>query len=185
MARHILRPCYTAPVPPDLSEPVVIVPYDPSWPARFEALRAELVAALPGLFVEVEHFGSTSVPDLAAKPVIDLLAAVRTLADAERAAPVLASLGYAYVPEYNEAMPERRYFRRPHRGPHEAHLHVYEAAEFRARPERRFRDHLRSHPEEAAAYGALKCALVEQHRNDRAAYTAAKSTFILAVTARS
>ena len=162
---------------------VVIVDYDPRWAAVFAAEKALIEGATGATFVQIEHVGSTAVPGLAAKPVIDIIAAVRRLEDAEAACESLASIGYRYVPEYTASMPERRYFRKGTRGVSTHHLHVYAAEEFARRPERRFRDYLRTHPEVAAEYAALKRALAAGLGHDRAAYTDAKTEFVMRVSA--
>src|SRR5439155_192774 len=96
--------------------PVVIADYDPAWPARFEDERALILQTCgDGPFVRIEHMGSTAVPGLAAKPVIDVMPGLRSLDDAPPLVPALESLGYEYVPEwerpnpFDEGMPFRRY----------------------------------------------------------------------------
>jgi GrpB-like predicted nucleotidyltransferase (UPF0157 family) len=167
-------------VPP----PVIIVEYDPRWPAQYEAERDVIVAAVGDWIVAIEHVGSTAVPGLGGKPIIDIMPAVRRLMDAERCIQPLASVGYEYVPEYNEIMPERRYF---HKGPPEArtfHLHVVErTSEFWER-HLLFRDFLRGHPEEAQEYYLLKKELAARFGRDREGYTEAKTAFIEGIVAR-
>jgi len=92
---------------------IVIVDYEAQWPAAFEAERAKLAAALGENVVAVEHIGSTSIEGLAAKPIIDIMIAVRSLADADAHCiePIVA-LGYEYCPQFEAMMPYRRYFRR-------------------------------------------------------------------------
>ena len=120
-----------------------VVPHDPRWAGLAEAARAELA----GLFAAVEHIGSTAVPGLAAKPVIDLMACVQAL-------PGPAPAGYALV---ETGMAERLFYVRD--GDPPCHLHVVTEASWPARNERILRDHLREHPADAARYAALKLAL--------------------------
>jgi len=108
-----------------MPRPVVLVPHDPAWAARAEGLVAELDAAVPGVFGAVHHMGSTAIPGVAAKPVIDLLAEVEALAALEGARGALAGLGWRWRGE--NGLAGRRYFTRddPETGTRAAHLHVY------------------------------------------------------------
>lgn len=160
---------------------VSVVAYDAAWPARFAALAARIAAAFaepPAIPVRLEHVGSTAVPGLAAKPVVDLDAVVAP-ADVGRAIARLASLDYVH--RGDQGVPGRAAFRPP---PDEARHHLYVcAADAPAyRDHVRFRDYLRAHPAIAADYGALKQALAARHADDRDAYQAAKSAFITAIT---
>lgn len=155
---------------------VHVVPYDPEWPRRFERERAVLETIFTGLGVAIEHVGSTAVPGLAAKPVIDMMLGVSRLDDVDARVPALEAAGYEYAPEYEVALPERRYFRRPVNGPRRFHLHcVIKDGAFWVR-HLAFRDHLRAHPPTAAAYHRLKVELAA--RDGKQAYAARKSPFI-------
>lgn len=158
--------------------PIEVVPYDPHWPALFEIASRVIRAAIGEFITGIEHIGSTAVPGLAAKPVIDILISVHSLADAPRFLPPLAPLGYAYVPKHEDVFPERRYLHRIVDGQHTHHLHIVESGSEFYRVQLLFRDYLRAHPQAAAEYAALKYRLAEQHRHDREAYTDGKSTFI-------
>lgn len=162
---------------PDLI-PIEVVPYDARWPALFEQASREISAVIGEYLTGIEHIGSTAVPGLAAKPVIDILIGARSLADAPRFLPPLAPLGYAYIPEHENVFPERRYLHRIVGGQHTHHLHIVEPASEFYRVQLLFRDHLRAHPQAAAAYAALKFQLAERYCHDREAYTDAKSAFI-------
>ncbi len=132
----------------------------------------------------VEHVGSTAVPNLAAKPIIDIMVGIRTLADAPFVVEPLASIGYEYVPKYEVTMPERRYF---HKGPAMArthHLHMVEPTSEFWKRQLAFRDYLRAHPDVAEQYARLKQALAVQYQWDRSGYTDAKTEFILGVIAQ-
>ncbi len=164
-----------------MMERVVLAPYDPQWPLRFARERAALEAALAGAGAVIEHIGSTAVPGLVAKPVIDLMLGVPDLAEATRRIAALEAEGYEYVPAYERQIPERRYFRKPWRGPRAYHLHaVVEGGRLWTR-HLAFRDHLRAHPESAAAYAELKRELAS--RCNKIEYTDAKRPFIDAVLA--
>ena len=105
-----------------------IVNYDPRWPRRFKEEKARILAAIGPWARSVEHVGSTAVPGLAAKPIIDILVGLRSLEDAKECITRLEAIGYEYIPEYEAIRPERRYFRK---GPTESrthHLHMVETS---------------------------------------------------------
>jgi GrpB-like predicted nucleotidyltransferase (UPF0157 family) len=158
-----------------MTDLLVVVDYDPIWPALFAELRAPMAVALGEVAVALEHVGSTAVPGLAAKPIIDLDVAIHTEADLPTAIGRLASLGC--TPEGDLGIPGRVAFTRP---PQTARHHLYvctlECPEFRRHL--LFRDYLRMHPETAAAYAALKHQLAVRYRTQRDAYTEAKGSFI-------
>lgn len=158
---------------------IVIVPYDANWPRRFEEERAVLASVFAGSGAVVEHIGSTSVPGLGAKPVIDVMVGVVALSDVEGRMPALEDAGYEYVQKYEAQLPERRYFRKPRTGSRAFHVHcVVKGSEFWVR-HLAFRDYLREHPASAAAYDELKRDLAA--RVTKADYTDAKSPFIESV----
>ncbi|WP_280261919.1 GrpB family protein [Nocardia wallacei] len=152
-----------------------VVPYDPEWPRRANAAIAELTTALPGLFREIEHLGSTSVPGLAAKPIIDLMAAVDDLDVAVDREHTLAALGYHRA---DNGMPDRLFYPRADgSGRRTHHLHVVRAAEWDDQNERILRDYLRTHPDAAAEYAALKQQLAAEV-SDPDTYTRRKTDLI-------
>jgi GrpB-like predicted nucleotidyltransferase (UPF0157 family) len=163
-------------------EPIRIVPYDPSWPARFEQECAALTNAI-GEWVDggVHHVGSTAVPGLAAKPVIDILVGVRSLEEARACHGRLGELEYLYFPYRSEEM---HWFCRPNPNRRTHHLHLVPTGSQRFRDELAFRDYLRVHRDVAEEYGALKRRLAEEFTYDREAYTEAKGEFIRAVVGR-
>lgn len=159
---------------------VEIVDYDPAWAERFRALAERTAAALGDVALAVEDVGSTSVPGLAAKPVIDLDVVVRA-GDVERAVQRLAAVGYVHRGELG--VPGRHAFRPP---PGDARRHLYVCVDGSPglRDHLRFRDHLRAHPADAAEYAALKRRLAARHRDDPDASQRAKSAFIDTLTQR-
>ena len=158
-------------------EPIVVIAYDPAWPAEFEAERKLLTDALRSSAI-IEHIGSTSVPGLAAKPVIDMLVGVAGLAEIEARIPELEALSYQYVLEFESVTPERRYFRKMEGSAMTHQIHaVVVGGEFWVR-HLAFRDYLRSHPDTAREYAQLKTELAARHRLEREAYTDAKGPFI-------
>lgn len=161
---------------------VAIADYDRRWPEMYEAEKARILEAAGQWLVDIQHVGSTSVPGLAAKPIIDIMPGIRSLADAPRIIEPMSRLGYEYIPEYEDQLPERRYFRKP-AGPEfvnrrNFHVHVVETTSDFWHRHLAFRDYLRTHPEAAAEYAALKRRLAAEFRSDREGYTEAKSDFI-------
>jgi len=157
--------------------PIEIVEYKPEWPMLFQEAKNAILQVIGDKVQAIEHVGSTSVPGLGAKPIIDILAAVRHLSDADDCIEPLRSIGYTYVPEYEESIPERRYF---HGGPPEdhRHLHMVEGTSDFWRRHMLFRDYLRAHTEVARHYETLKKDLAARYGADREGYTDAKTSFI-------
>lgn len=157
---------------------IELVAYDPSWPQRFVGEAAALRAVLPAdLSVAIEHFGSTAIPGLAAKPTIDIMLVVADRGRWSELVEPVQSLGYVYWAE-NPA-PHHMFFVKgmpPFGTGRTHHVHVHRPEEARALLA--FRDYLITHPEEAARYAALKRELVERFRTDRDAYTKAKAEFV-------
>lgn len=163
-----------------MDDPIVIADYDVAWPARFEAEKARILGAIGTWAVAVEHIGSTAVPGLAAKPIIDIMVGVASLDCAAQCIAPLQALGYEYVPEFEADIPERRYFRR--KSASEAyHLHLVAVTSGFWERHLLFRDYLRTHPGAARAYENLKRELAARFGSDREAYTDAKTTFIATI----
>jgi GrpB-like predicted nucleotidyltransferase (UPF0157 family) len=163
-------------------EPVRVMPYDPSWPERFEEERAALADAIGDwVFGGIHHVGSTSVPGLEAKPVIDILVGVCGLEESRSCFDRLGTLGYLYAPYRSSEM---HWFCKPHPSRRTHHLHLVPADSSRFRDELAFRDYLRTHCDVAEEYGALKRRLAKELEHDREAYTNAKAEFIRATVQR-
>jgi GrpB-like predicted nucleotidyltransferase (UPF0157 family) len=163
-----------------MPDPVIIVSYDPRWPPMYEEEKALIVGAMGRWLAAIEHIGSTSVPGLGAKPIIDIMVGVRSLDDAQYCIEPLAAVGYVYKPQYEQEMPERRYF---NKGPQDNHRHLHMVelgGEFWQR-QLLFRNYLRAHPEAAQAYEALKRDLAAHYGQDREGYTEAKTEFIRSI----
>jgi GrpB-like predicted nucleotidyltransferase (UPF0157 family) len=168
----------------NIHETIVIAEYDPVWPIRAAEAIAAIRTALGDRLLAIEHVGSTSVPGLAAKAILDLMAGIRTLDEAPACIPSLAALGFEYKSEFEDTLPERRYFRKQIGSERTHHLHmVVYGGEFWVR-HLAFRDALRADPALAADYAALKRRLAAEHGADRVGYTDAKTDFIRAVEAR-
>ncbi len=161
---------------------IVVSDYNPAWPAIFEQERMSLHAALGPLVLSVEHIGSTAVPGLAAKPIIDLQLSVRDLEEARSSCVgPLQALGYAYMPEYEARLPGELFFRKGQPWSH--HLHVSQADHPRWRRRLLFRDYLREHPEVAGDYMKLKRDLAAAFDTDMSGYMNAKTAFVAATLA--
>lgn len=158
--------------------PIEVVPYDPRWPGLYELEKATLLPAFGETLCCIEHIGSTAVPGLAAKPVIDILAGVRSILEAPNFIPNLQALGYKYIPQHEAVFPQRRYLHKIVNGRHTHHLHVVEPDSDFFKVQILFRDYLRHHPEDATRYAELKYRLALEFRNDREAYTDGKSQLI-------
>lgn len=165
-----------------MEDPVLIFEYDPRWPILYEEEKARILDLIGHIVVTIEHIGSTSVPNLGAKPIIDIGVAIHRLADAEECILPLQSLGYQYVPEYEEDIPERRYFRKGPPGLRTHHIHMAELTSDFWERHILFRDFLRAHPGVARQYHHLKKELAA--KLDREEYTEAKTSFIESVIAR-
>jgi GrpB-like predicted nucleotidyltransferase (UPF0157 family) len=170
-----------------VKEEVAMVSYDPRWPEMFEAERVHLLTRLPdGLIRRIEHFGSTAVPGLCAKPIVDILVEVTSLqATRTWIAPILEAQGYDYFwrPTWGDDTPPFYAFfiKRDQKGNRTHHIHMI-AADFEHWDRLLFRDYLIDHPPVADAYGRLKKKLSRQHPKDRVAYTEAKTAFITKIT---
>ncbi|MGE5721351.1 MAG: GrpB family protein [Sphingomonadales bacterium] len=156
--------------------PVEIVRYDPRWPEIYRAERDAILARCGSLILAIEHVGSTAIPGCAAKPVIDMMAAVRSLEDGPLIAARLCDHGYR---EHETDVDDRLLLLRHSGGDATGfHLHLVDPGRFAASHERLMRDHLLSDEAAVGAYGAFKRRLARAHREDREAYTRAKTAFI-------
>lgn len=161
-----------------VDEPIRLVPADPGWPARFEEERVALEGAIGRWVVGgIHHVGSTAVPGLEAKPIIDILAGVRDLETARACFEPLAALDYQYAPYLPDEM---HWFCKPHPTHRTHHLHLVPINSKRYRDELTFRDLLRQDQELAERYAGLKRQLAATYPDDREAYTEGKSAFIAA-----
>jgi GrpB-like predicted nucleotidyltransferase (UPF0157 family) len=157
------------------AKPIIVVDYDPHWRITFEILRPPLAEALGDLVAAIEHIGSTAVPGLAAKPIIDIDVLLKCAADLPLVIQRLASLGYAHRGDLGIAGCEA--FTCPP-GAHVHHLYVCPPEGQEYRRHLALRDYLRSHSAETAAYSKLKRSLAARFRDDRSAYTEGKREFI-------
>jgi GrpB-like predicted nucleotidyltransferase (UPF0157 family) len=164
------------------STPIAVVPYDERWPQRYEAEVARIAPALGDIAVRIEHVGSTSVPGLSAKPTVDIAIGVRSMDEGSAATERLFALGFT---KGIENFPDWRYFDREGHAPGDnVHLHMVPFGGARWNRYLLFRDHLRAHPDDAAAYAKLKMGLAEEFGRDRLGYVESKTDFVEAIVAR-
>ena len=172
-----------------LTDMIVIVPYDPDWPKRYTDEARKVREALGALVVRIDHVGSTSVPGLAAKPVIDIQVSVPSVHPLSLITGPLSQVGYTHIPDPDEEF-ERVYplFRKPAIWPSSHHIHVCAAGSEQERRHLAFRDYLRGHPETATEYVDLKYRLAASHdgasTESRERYAMAKSEFVEGVLQR-
>lgn len=158
-----------------------VVAYSKDWPERFQEASVRVLPAFGETLIALHHGGSTAVPGLAAKPIIDLVAEITSLVSLDERRSSFEAIGLEWLGE-NE-MPGRRYMRARdvHTGQHMFHLHCWEAGHPEIERHLVFRDYLIAHPEAANEYGDLKRALADKFRTDRRSYTEAKSDFIRSI----
>jgi GrpB-like predicted nucleotidyltransferase (UPF0157 family) len=164
-------------------EEVALLGYDPSWPLAYRAESERLRSLLPGAFVELQHIGSTAVEGMPAKPIIDILAGVKSMAEADALVEPVCKAGYITSAEFNATLGDRRWFMRWADGHRTHHLHVVVHGGPLWHDRLHFRDALRLRPTLAASYAALKSELAAKYTADREAYTDAKAVFVRSVLA--
>jgi GrpB-like predicted nucleotidyltransferase (UPF0157 family) len=172
-----------------VSDIIYLADYDPRWPQMFEDERARIVSAIGEWAADVQHVGSTSIPGIAAKPIIDIAVHLRSLVDALYCITPLTELGYECLGEFG--IPGRIYFRKltasplpgqSHDGVGRTHqIHMYELGHEQYEKQIVFRDYLRAHADAARAYEALKRDLAVRHAGDIEAYANAKSDFVQSI----
>lgn len=156
---------------------ITILPHDPNWKIAFDAEARLLSAALGKNVVAIHHIGSTSIPGIYAKPVIDILVELRDVADADNRTPEMEALGYEVMGEFG--ITGRRYFRKDDPSGVRTHqIHAFQAGTDQVIRHLAFRDCLIAHPDEALAYSNLKRKLAARHPNDMDSYIDGKDAFI-------
>ena len=167
-----------------VKEKIDIVSYDSSWISRFWSEASFLQNKFPKIIKRIEHFGSTAVPNLSAKPIIDMLIEVTSLQEVKKKiVPALTTLGYDYFwrPEIDKTPLYAWFIKRDKKGKRTHHLHMVEKNS-QLWERLYFRDYLREHPETAQKYQRLKIRLATKHPNDRVKYTKEKTEFIVYIT---
>jgi GrpB-like predicted nucleotidyltransferase (UPF0157 family) len=156
---------------------IILAAHDARWAVQFGHEASVVRAALGGILIELHHIGSTAIPGIAAKPIIDMLAVVTSVEELDRASPRLEPLGYESKGEFG--IPGRRYFRKDSPSGIRTHqLHAFAIGSADVDRHLNFRDYLRAHPAEAQAYEALKRGLAVQSLGDGHAYSDGKTDFI-------
>ena len=175
-----------------VSQTIYLADYDPRWPAMFEEERARLQAAIGEWAADIQHVGSTSIPGIAAKPIIDIAVHLHSLVDALKCiTPLVEDLEYECLGEFG--IPDRIYFRRGTATPLPAQtaghdrtwrthqIHMYPLGHDQYAKQITFRDYLRAHPDAASEYETLKRELAVRHAGDIEAYAEAKSDFVQSI----
>ncbi len=162
---------------------IIIADYNPQWPVLFEQEKAHLTEALGEHFFCIEHIGSTSVPGLGAKPIIDIMIAVRSLEEADQfCIQPIVKMGYVYMQEFEQETPQRRFFRKTTaEGVRTHHIHMVKLDSKWWRDHLLFRDYLRVHAEARRTYETYKRQLAEREWNESSDYSEAKTDFILKI----
>ena len=168
---------------PAVDEEVNLSLYDPGWPTAFAAERDRLLSRFSTQLLRVEHFGSTAIPGMPAKPIVDILAGVASMDAADALFGPILDAGYTTSRAFNAMLADRRWFMRSSEGRRTHHLHIVVADGSAWRERVAFRDRLRASAELAQRYADLKRELAARFRRDREAYTEAKSTFVASVLA--
>jgi GrpB-like predicted nucleotidyltransferase (UPF0157 family) len=161
---------------------IEIVPYNPNWPNMFETEATIITDALGDNCLEIHHIGSTSVPGLAAKPIIDIIPVVSDITKVDNCNPAMESLGYKAMGEYG--IPLRRYFQKGS-NTRTHNIHVFEQNNSEIARHLKFRDWMCKHPEDRQAYAKLKIELALNFKNDIFSYCLGKEDFIAEIDKRS
>ena len=164
-----------------MKKKIEVVPYNPKWPEMFAEEAKQVWQALGNNCIAIHHIGSTSVPGLAAKPIIDMLPVVRDILEVDRAVGAMERLGYEAKGEYGIAF--RRYFQKG-KNTRTHNVHIYEQGDPEIDRYVRFRDWLRSHDDDAKSYAQLKLKLAEQFPEDILQYCSGKDTFVARIDAK-
>jgi GrpB-like predicted nucleotidyltransferase (UPF0157 family) len=166
------------------SAPLVIVDYDPDWPRLYEQERDLIVQAIGHIIADIEHIGSTAIPGLGAKPVIDLMVGLHRLDDAAACIPLLETIGHIYHPEFEDQVPDRRFFRKGPDWARTHHVHMVERSSKFWADRILFRDYMRTHEEDAMVYLIMKKGLAARFGSNRRGYSDAKASFVEAILAK-
>lgn len=164
-----------------INEQIELVPYNAAWPSQFEIESARLMELFPMQIANVQHFGSTAIPGMPAKPIIDILVGVQSMKVAEQLVEPLLENGYGTSAEFNATLVGRLWFMRWQEGRRTHHLHVVELGGMEWSRKLLFRDILRTDPVTADRYAQLKLSLAGLYKDNRENYTSAKTAFISAV----
>jgi GrpB-like predicted nucleotidyltransferase (UPF0157 family) len=172
---HFLRK-YTVSLAFQIAMKVEVVPHNPSWRSKFEDESQQIALALGENVITIHHIGSTSIPNIYAKPIIDFLVEVHDIAKIDKQSSAMEALGYEVMGEFG--IPGRRYFRKENEGMRTHHIHTFEVNSPDIIRHLAFRDYMIAHPEAAQKYSELKRQLAKQYPDDINAYMDGKDSFI-------
>jgi GrpB-like predicted nucleotidyltransferase (UPF0157 family) len=156
---------------------IEVVPHDPQWQGAFEAEAKQIAGILGKNVAAIHHIGSTAIPNIYAKPVVDMLVEVKDITEVDRQGASLELLGYEVKGEFG--ISGRRYFRKDDREGNRTHqIHAYESGSAELERHLAFRDYMIAHPEDAQSYSELKRKLAEEHSHSMNGYMDGKDSFI-------
>ena len=165
-----------------MARKIEVVPYNPDWPRLYSAEAESIAAALGGEMTAIHHIGSTAIPGIKAKPVLDFLVAVHRIEKVDQHNGSMIALGYEPRGEYG--IPGRRYFIKHTAGTRSHHVHIFQNGNSEITRHLNFRDYIRAHPDEARAYSRLKEDLARQHPEDSRGYNEGKNEFVQEIDQR-
>ena len=161
---------------------VIVVPHNPNWPELFKAEAGRLAAVLGRELVATHHIGSTAIPGIKAKPILDFLIEVNNIERVDGLNDDMVELGY--VPRGEYGIPRRRFFTKDAGNTRTHHLHVFQTGNSEIERHLNFRDYMRAHPAEAQAYNRLKETLARKFPEDIEGYIRGKDAFIKEIDRR-
>jgi GrpB-like predicted nucleotidyltransferase (UPF0157 family) len=164
-----------------MSEPIIVMPYDQQWPILFQEISQRMKSVLGEAALRIDHIGSTSVPNLDAKPIIDIQVSVTSLEPLDTYKSPLESIGFIYQADNPDLT--KRYFRE-NPGDRRTHIHVRKAGSWSEQFALLFRDYLRTHPTECETYASEKYRLMDKYQNERDLYVEGKGPIIYAIIQR-
>jgi GrpB-like predicted nucleotidyltransferase (UPF0157 family) len=159
-----------------INRKVEVTAYEPTWPELLEAEAGRLKAALGKIVIAIHHIGSTAIPGMAAKPIIDILMEVDDIELMDGYNPVMQGLGY--IPKGENGIAGRRFFIKGSETVHSHHVHIFQQGDKNIKRHLVFRDYLRMHPSAAEEYSLLKCSLAQQFPEDIDGYISGKDEFV-------
>jgi GrpB-like predicted nucleotidyltransferase (UPF0157 family) len=166
------------------NRPIIVEDYNPDWPLLYEKEERNILAKLGSAALGIEHIGSTSVPGLAAKPIIDIIVRIANLTYARECIPLIESLNYRYLPEVEQVFSERIFFWKGTEDVHTVHLALMEQTSLHWNNLIAFRDYLKNHPQDAKRYEKLKRELAEKYVSNPNSYATGKEEFVALTLAK-
>jgi GrpB-like predicted nucleotidyltransferase (UPF0157 family) len=161
---------------------VEVVTYNPEWPQMYDEESHKISSLLSSEIVSIHHIGSTAIPGIFAKPVIDILVVVEDIDKIDNYNPQMASTGY--IPRGEYGIPGRRFFIKPSQDFRSHHVHIYQTGNPEIEPHFKFRDYMLAHPDDARIYSELKKDLAFKYTYDIDAYVDGKKEYIEGINAK-